>query len=231
MKLKGILFLVSMALLMACGIAYQTSLATPTGTAGIGTVTPSISSIEASVPPPEPTATRQPSPTSTSAPTETFVPSPTFTSVPTELPTETQTTTIEPPTPSPLAPLDDRIVFVSSRQRQIDIYTVKPDGSDVRQVSNDPLEDYYPSWSPDRKRLAYVSYTKEGEPNSDTAINRAKIFLIHTDGNDRHILFNTIGGELFPSWSPDGGGSCSRRVTSSSPTPTAAKKPLCWWEA
>lgn len=92
-----------------------------------------------------------------------------------------------------------RIAFVSNRDGQSDIYSMKPDGSDVVRITNDDEIDTYPVWSPDRTQLAYASFVE-----GDFGIERSKIVMINADGTGRRLLFDRPMGELSPSWSPDG---------------------------
>ena len=92
-----------------------------------------------------------------------------------------------------------RIAFVSNRDGQSDIYSMKPDGSDVVRITDDDEIDTYPVWSPDRTQIAYASYVE-----GDVGIERSKIVMINADGTGRRLLFDRPMGELSPSWSPDG---------------------------
>lgn len=92
-----------------------------------------------------------------------------------------------------------RIAFVSKRDGQSDVYSMKPDGSEVIRITNDAEIDTNPVWSPDRTQLAYTSYVE-----GDIEIERSKIFIINADGSGRRQLFDRPMGESSPSWSPDG---------------------------
>src|SRR5215216_5632026 len=74
---------------------------------------------------------------------------------------------------------ENRITFVSERDGQSDVYSMKPDGSDIVRITNDPQIDANPVWSPDHSQLAHVSYV-EGEGELKT--ERSKIFIINADG-------------------------------------------------
>ena len=98
-----------------------------------------------------------------------------------------------------LKPAENRIVFVSNRDGQTDIYSIKPDGSEILRITNDTEIDTNPVWSPDKTQIAYTSYIK-----GEFDVERSKIFIINADGTGRRQLFDRPMGELFPSWSPDG---------------------------
>ena len=50
-----------------------------------------------------------------------------------------------------------RIAFHSERSGNLDIYTINIDGTDLQQLIDNPKEDSYPSYSPDRTRLVFES--------------------------------------------------------------------------
>src|SRR6476469_2913602 len=66
---------------------------------------------------------------------------------------------------APTEPRDSspRIAFVSNRDGVDAIYTMRDDGSDVRRLTTDTASSTEPSWSPDHRRLAFVS-TRDGNP-------------------------------------------------------------------
>ncbi len=76
---------------------------------------------------------------------------------------------------------------------QEDLFIVRRDGSELRQLTNDPARDRNPVWSPDGSRLAFYS-TRSG--NYD-------IWTMRPDGSDAQQM--TRGTPLAePLWSPDG---------------------------
>ncbi|MDA1193088.1 MAG: DPP IV N-terminal domain-containing protein [Candidatus Poribacteria bacterium] len=86
------------------------------------------------------------------------------------------------------SPDGSKLVFVSDRSGQTDVYTMNADGSDLRRVTSTPATEETPSWSPDGTRLVYVA---NGEVTTADA-----------DGNDTRRW--TDGGyeNFAPVWSP-----------------------------
>lgn len=87
-----------------------------------------------------------------------------------------------------------KIVFVSDRNGNSDIYITDTDGTDVVQLTDNPASDHSPVWSPDGAKIAFVS---DREWNND-------IYVMNTDGTDVVQLTDSFAEDLNPAWSPDG---------------------------
>jgi Tol biopolymer transport system component len=72
------------------------------------------------------------------------------------------------------------------------IFIARPDGTGLRQLTNDSANHVWPRWSPDGKRLAFSS-------NPSGAYN---MWTINPDGSDLRQVSEYGGGA--PVWSPDG---------------------------
>ncbi len=84
------------------------------------------------------------------------------------------------------------IAFAMSIHGNTDIYTITPDGHDLRKLTDSESIETSPSFSPDSKQIAYVS-DMPGKP---------QIYIMNTDGtNPQRFTFNgDYNGD--PSWSP-----------------------------
>ena len=86
-----------------------------------------------------------------------------------------------------------RIAFVSERDGNMEIYVMDNDGGNQRNLTKNPfLSDKDPSWSPDSKRIAFVS-------NRDMDANR-KIYVINADGKNPRNLTNNPHDDAAPAW-------------------------------
>ena len=59
----------------------------------------------------------------------------------------------------------DLIAFASDRAGSLDIWVMKADGTEPRQLTTNPAIDVGPSWAPDGQRIAFVS-DREGDLGS-----------------------------------------------------------------
>ena len=90
-----------------------------------------------------------------------------------------------------------RIAFVLGP----DIYTMNPDGSDVRQLTNlgPDSSASWESWSPDGKLIVFSKFSPP-----DIFLN-GQLWVMNADGSNQHLLLAEPGfTEMRPSFSPDG---------------------------
>jgi len=100
---------------------------------------------------------------------------------------------------SPEAQAVSRIAFTANRDDadSSDIYTMNPDGTDIRRLTSDPtVHETNPQWSPNGELVAYLATTSDGS-------FRGGIFLMNADGSDPVQVTDEFPYGP-PAWSPDG---------------------------
>jgi len=112
-------------------------------------------------------------------------------------------------TPSPRS---GPIVFSSQRDGNAEIFVMNADGTDTTNVTKNPGQDRWPTWSPDGARIAFQS----------TRDYSTDIYVMNADGSNQIALTNArfwsarptparpapgvlIWSAMCPDWSPDGG--------------------------
>lgn len=147
----------------------------------------------AALPPTELPATAAPvivaSATTTLTPT--FMPSPTVTNTPT--PTRT-------PLPTPLGGGPGQLAFASNLEGLPQIFVINSDGTERRKVTSLPEGACQPDWSPDGRRLVFISPCT----NNTDYYPGAAMYIINEDGKGLLPLPTLSGGDYDPKWSPDG---------------------------
>ena len=107
-----------------------------------------------------------------------------------------------PPPPPP--PGGQRIVFAATLDGQAatDLYTMAADGSDLVRVTDTPGGELYPSWSPDRTRIAFV---RDFQLFAIDAGGGNELLVAERAGRQRAINGNVYSTTIGPAaWSPDG---------------------------
>src|SRR5262249_50924374 len=75
-----------------------------------------------------------------------------------------------------------------------DIYAMAADGSHQVNLTNDPVGDGYPDWSPDGQKIVY-----------SRTVSDADLWVMNADGSGQTSLTGEpISQDLDPDWSPDG---------------------------
>lgn len=93
-----------------------------------------------------------------------------------------------------LSPKGDKLVFLSTRDGNYEIYTMKLDATDLRRLTFNDAWDFSPKWSPDGNKIVFCSF-RAG--NGD-------IFVMDADGNNLQQLTTNLAIDDSPDWSPDG---------------------------
>lgn len=75
-----------------------------------------------------------------------------------------------------------------------DVWVVRADGTDLRNLTQAPGEDAYPAWSPDGSQIAFAS-DRDGD---------YEIFVANADGTGLIQVTDDPGSDTAPAWTPDG---------------------------
>lgn len=92
------------------------------------------------------------------------------------------------------SPDGEWIAFATDRDGNIEIYKVRPDGTELTRLTQSPGLDAHPRWSPDGR---WLSFTSNRSGNYD-------IWVMHADGSDLRNLTQHPTTDDQAAWSPDG---------------------------
>jgi TolB protein len=87
-----------------------------------------------------------------------------------------------------------RIAYVLRRGRQFTLHVTDPDGDGGKVALASPESIISPAWSPDGKKLAYVSFETQ----------KAAVWVQDVTSGERRMVANFRGSNSAPAWSPDG---------------------------
>lgn len=91
-----------------------------------------------------------------------------------------------------------RIIFASSRDGDSEIYLVDADGTNLKQLTTNEVEDWWPVWSPagapGGEQIAFMS-DRDGD---------MEIYVMNTNGGNVRQLTDNQVEDSDPTWSPDG---------------------------
>jgi Tol biopolymer transport system component len=86
-----------------------------------------------------------------------------------------------------------KIAFISHREGTPKIYIMNTDGSEQKNLTNNPAEDWGACWSPDGKRIAFRS-KRDGNH---------EIYIMNADGSEqKRLTYTPDAYERHLSWSP-----------------------------
>jgi Tol biopolymer transport system component len=84
----------------------------------------------------------------------------------------------------------NHIVFLELIDQDFEVFTVKSDGTDKKQLTNNDIYELAPRWSPDGEKIAF---SRNGD-----------IFIMNADGSNDIQLTSGPENDDVPRWSPDG---------------------------
>ncbi|MBX3002279.1 MAG: PD40 domain-containing protein [Caldilineaceae bacterium] len=90
------------------------------------------------------------------------------------------------------SPQGDLIAFVSQEPGNDEIFTIEPDGSNMRRLTHNSWEwDKHPSWSPDGNQIIFWSNRESG---------RRQLWIMDKDGNNQRRLLESPYEDWDPVW-------------------------------
>ncbi len=89
---------------------------------------------------------------------------------------------------------EPRIAFAARTGQNWDIYTIRPDGTDLRRLTDHPEPDLAPAFSPDGTRLLFQSH-RDGN---------WEIYLLDLHSGELKRLTDSPAFDGMPAWAPDG---------------------------
>ncbi|MUP45403.1 hypothetical protein E0K83_06545 [Gramella sp. BOM4] len=104
------------------------------------------------------------------------------------------------------SPDGEYIYYNGSASGTMQIWRMKPDGSDKEQITYDANNDWFPHISPDGKWIAYISFPAEIPVNDHPSFKRVTLNIIPANGGAPRVIAYLYGGQgtiNVPSWSPD----------------------------
>jgi Tol biopolymer transport system component len=98
------------------------------------------------------------------------------------------------------------IYFNSTRTGFMQIWRMKPDGSDQEQVTFDTLNNWFPHISPDGKSIVFITFQNDVKPNDHPFYKHVFLRMMPIGGGKPTVIAYLYGGQgtiNVPSWSPD----------------------------
>lgn len=98
------------------------------------------------------------------------------------------------------------IYFNSVRTGTMQIWRMKPDGSDQEQITTDKLNDWFAHPSPNGKWLVYLSFGTDVPADKHPANKNVELRLMNLEARGVQVMAKLFGGQgtiNVPSWSPD----------------------------
>ncbi|MEZ4775732.1 MAG: hypothetical protein R3D00_21310 [Bacteroidia bacterium] len=98
------------------------------------------------------------------------------------------------------------VYFNASYTGTMQLWRMKPDGSEKEQVTFDEYNNWFPHISPDGKWIAFISFGLDVAPNDHPSYKRVMLRLMPASGGAPKTIAYLYGGQgtiNVPSWSPD----------------------------
>ncbi len=98
------------------------------------------------------------------------------------------------------------VYFNSSRTGRMEIWRMKPDGSNQEQITKDDFNNWFPHISPNGKWIVYISFPPDINPGDHPYYKQCYLRLMPISGGPSKVIAYLYGGQgsiNVPSWSPD----------------------------
>jgi Tol biopolymer transport system component len=103
------------------------------------------------------------------------------------------------------SPRGDLIAFVRQEQGDFDIYSIRPDGTDLRQLTASPGNDSHVAFSLDGEWMVFTSARmgfKDEAPYTDSPQPYGDLFVMRYNGKDVRQLTDNQWEDGAPAWQP-----------------------------
>ncbi|HYL34502.1 MAG TPA: hypothetical protein VEV17_01170 [Bryobacteraceae bacterium] len=102
----------------------------------------------------------------------------------------------------------DVIMFTSDRDGDFELYSIRPDGTGLRRLTNTPGNDAHSIWSPDGEWILFSSarmgFKDEMALYDGVPQPYGEIFAMRADGSDVRQLTDNKWEDSSPGWAPEG---------------------------
>lgn len=112
------------------------------------------------------------------------------------------------------SPTGDRIIFTSTRDDDLELYSMAPDGSDVQRLTNRIGYDGGAFYSPDGSKIIWRAHYPEPGPEADDYLalleeglirpGELDVYVMDADGSNQRQVTDVGGASFAPYWHPDG---------------------------
>jgi Tol biopolymer transport system component len=98
------------------------------------------------------------------------------------------------------------IYFNSVRSGSMQVWRMRPDGSNPEQLTNDDWNNWFPHVSPDGQSIVFISFPKDVDPADHPYYKHVLLRVMPAGGGPSRVMAYVYGGQgtmNVPSWSPD----------------------------
>jgi len=103
------------------------------------------------------------------------------------------------------SPRGDLIMFSRIEQGDYEVFTIRPDGTDVRRLTSTPGNDAHMAWSADGEHIVFASSRmgfKDEVTYTDAPQPYGELFVMRFDGSDVQQLTDNQWEDGTPAWRP-----------------------------